>query len=116
MRQTTPDRSPTPPQPPDRPPTPPQPQPVLESAVEPSPELVRLLATLRARVVRHVAERRAAGASPERIVAEVRCLTREAESCEGWRDPSDTLLRQVVRWSIEAYYDEPELQHVPRFY
>jgi len=41
---------------------------------------------------------------------------REAESCEGWRDPSDALLAHAVRWSIETYYDAPALRHVPSFY
>lgn len=82
----------------------------------PSPELVRLLAHLRSTVTRYVRERRDGGAPVERIVPEVKCLVREAASCEGWLDPGDTLTAQVVRWAITAYFDQPELAHVPRFY
>jgi hypothetical protein len=56
----------------------------------------------------------------ERVLPEVKCLVREAESCEGWRDPSDALMAHAVRWSIEAYYgayhDAPALRHVPSVY
>ena len=83
---------------------------------EPSPELVRLLAQLRSTVTRFTHERRAAGAAVERVVPEVKCLVREAASCERWVDPGDTLTARTVRWAIEAYYDQPELAHVPRFY
>jgi hypothetical protein len=82
----------------------------------PSPELVRLLAHLRSAVTRYAQERRDAGAAVERIVPEVKCLVREAASCEGWFDPGDSLMAQVVRWTIMAYYDQPELAHAPRFY
>jgi hypothetical protein len=82
----------------------------------PSAELVRRLAHLRSTIDRYVRERREAGLSVERVVGEVRCLVRETESCEAWRDPADTLMAQAVRWTIEAYYDDPELAHVPRFY
>jgi hypothetical protein len=91
-----------------------------DAAAVPSRELVRLLTDLRAKLAEHVAGRRAAGASPERIIGEVRCLVREAESYEGWRDPSDALMSHAVRWSIEAYYgsyyDAPALRYVPSFY
>jgi hypothetical protein len=82
----------------------------------PTPELVRLLEHLRSTVVLYVCDRRAQGAPVERVLPEVKALVREAASCEPWYDPSETLLGQVVRWVIEAYFDEPELSHVPRFY
>ena len=88
----------------------------VDARDEPSPELLRLLAHLRSTVTTYVIARRDEGAPIERVVPEVKCLVRESESCEGWRDPSDALLAQVVRWSIEAYDDEPSLPHVPRFY
>jgi hypothetical protein len=81
-----------------------------------SPELLRLLTQLRGTVTRYAQERRAAHVPIERVVPEVKSVVREAESGEGWRDPADGLMAQVVRWTIEAYYDEPALQHVPRFY
>ena len=80
----------------------------------PSPELARLLAALRASVVRYVHERRAAGTPVERIVPELKSLVREAATREQWRDAGDTLREQVVRWAIAAYYDRPEPAHVPR--
>lgn len=83
---------------------------------EPAGELARLVAHLQSTVTSYVRERRREGVPVERVIPEVKCLVREAESCEGWRDPADTLMAQVVRWSIQAYYDEPALQHVPRFY
>ena len=84
-------------------------------ADESSLALVRLLEHLRSCVVRHVCERRAEGAPLARVIPEVRCLVREAESCEGWEDLSGVLMTQVVQWSTQAYHDEPELQHVLRF-
>jgi hypothetical protein len=83
---------------------------------EPSPELVRLLGHLQSTVTRFVHERREAGAAVERVIPEVKGLVREAASCEGWVDPADTLTAQVVRWTITAYHDEPELAHGPLFY
>ena len=87
-----------------------------EALDAPSPELRRLLGQLRSTVTAYVLARRTAGVPIERVVPEAKCLVREAESCEAWRDPSDVLLSQVVRWGIEAYYDDPSLQQVPRFY
>jgi len=40
---------------------------------------------------------------------------REASALEGAFDSADTLMAQVVRWTITAYYDEPEPAHVSRF-
>jgi hypothetical protein len=82
----------------------------------PSPELARLLAMVRAEVTRYVAARREAGAPIERVLPEVKCLVRASQVHERWDDPRDTLMTQVVRWVIGAYFDEPELLHVPRFY
>ena len=50
------------------------------------------------------------------MIPEMQELVREATAREGWCDPTDTLMAQVVRWTIAAYYDDPELAHVPRFY
>ena len=80
----------------------------------PSAELVRLLDHLRRTVGRHVRERRAAGLPIERVLPEVKGLVREATALEGWFDSADTLMAHVVRWIILAYYDQPELVHVPR--
>jgi hypothetical protein len=88
----------------------------VESLDAPSPELCRLLVHLRSTVTAYVVARRTDGIPIERVMPEMKCLVREAESCEAWRDPSDQLLAEVVRWGIEAYYDEPSQQHVvPRF-
>jgi hypothetical protein len=81
-----------------------------------SPELLRLLGQLRWSVTRYAQGQHAATVPIERVLPEVKGVVREAESGEGWRDPSDALMAQVVRWTIEAYYDEPALRHVPRFY
>ncbi len=88
--------------------------PVADPVDAPSLELVRLLAHLRSTVTRYVSERRAAGVPVERVIPEVKGLVRAAVSCEGWFDPADTLMAQVVRWAITAYYGQPELAHVPR--
>jgi hypothetical protein len=69
-------------------------------------ELAALLADLRVCVVNYVYRRRAEGAPVERVLPEVRCLVREAESCEQWSDPEDTLLAHAVRWGLEAYHDQ----------
>jgi hypothetical protein len=70
-----------------------------------SPELARLLHHLQTTVTRFVQARRAAGIAVDRVIPEVVCLVRESESCEGWRDGSERLMAQVVRWSIDAYHD-----------
>jgi hypothetical protein len=89
-----------------------------EPGEAPSPELVRLLGHLRSTITRFVCKRREAGVPVERMVPEVKGLVREAASCEAWVDPGDTLVAQVVRWAITAYYDacsdQPEPAHVPR--
>ena len=86
-----------------------------EASAEPSAELVRLLAHLQATVAGYVHERREAGGPVERVLPEVKALVREASALERWFDPADALMAQVVRWTITAFYDEPELAHVPRF-
>jgi hypothetical protein len=68
-------------------------------------ELADLLADLQLCVVNYVYRRRAEGAPVERVLPEVRCLVREAESCERWSDPDDLLVAQAERWSREAYAD-----------
>jgi hypothetical protein len=82
----------------------------------PSAELAGLLGRLRVTVRRYARERRAAGFPIERVLPEVKGLVREASILDGWFDPADTLMAQVVDWTIAAYYDEPELAHVPHFY
>lgn len=89
---------------------------MLRDDVQPSLTLLRLMGQLQATVTRYVGERRAAGAPVERVLPEVKGLVREAASAEGWFDPTDALMAQVVRWTIAGYYDQPELGHVPRFY
>lgn len=71
----------------------------------PSPELQRLLGHLQTTVRDFVHARQAAGVTIDRVIPEVVCLVRESESCEGWRDSSERLMAQVVRWSIDAYHD-----------
>lgn len=71
----------------------------------PSPELVRLLAQLRASITVHVRRLRDEGAPPERTLVEVKRLMREAESTEAHSEEMGFLMTEVVRWSIEAYYN-----------
>jgi hypothetical protein len=88
----------------------------LDALDEPTPELRRVLLRLRTQLTHYVARRRAAGVPIERVLPEVKCLVRESQSVERWADPAGALMAQIVGWSITAYYDEPELRHVPRFY
>jgi hypothetical protein len=50
---------------------------------------------------------RARGEPPERVLREVKRTFRSALEAEGWGDPvtMEPLMRRVVQWSIEAYYD-----------
>jgi hypothetical protein len=89
------------------------PAPVGDTA--PSTALVHLLQHLRTTVAAYVASRRAEGAAIERVLPEVKCLVREAASCEQWHDPMDALMAQVVRWTIDAYYEQQHREHVPPF-
>ena len=72
-----------------------------------SDPLVALLAQLRAATTRYVYALRADGARPEQVLVQVKGLVRESMSAEGWSDPEATraLTAEVVRWSIDAYYD-----------
>jgi hypothetical protein len=88
----------------------------LPAVHESSPELVRLLEQLRATVTSYVERRRGAGAPVERVLPEVKALVRAAEPCIEWPYERGVFTARVVRWAIEAYYDQPELRHVPRFY
>jgi hypothetical protein len=81
---------------------------------DPSPALVGYLGHLRATVTRYVGERRDAGAPVERVLPEVKALVREAATRELWFDTADALVRQVVRWTITAYYDHPSPSDGPR--
>jgi hypothetical protein len=76
-------------------------------APPPSAELVALLDRLRAAVGRYVGGRRRAGAPVERVLPEVKALAREAVGYAGWHDPAEALMRQVVGWTIAAFYDAP---------
>jgi len=71
---------------------------------------------LRASVVDYVGELRGEGMPVERTIEEVVGLVRDAEGVAWRAEASDPLLTRVVRWSIEAYYDDPALQGVPRFF
>jgi hypothetical protein len=80
----------------------------LASAEEPSAELIRLLDRLRSTVAGHVGGRRRAGVPVQRVLPEVKGLVREAVAREGWYDPGETLMAQVVGWAVAAYYAEPK--------
>lgn len=75
----------------------------------------RRLRQLRATVRDYVEHRRDEGASMARLVPELTVLVRQVEP-DAPPDAADHLLGRVVRWSIEAFYDEPALASVPRFY
>ncbi len=80
----------------------------------PSPELAGLLGHLRAALTRYVGGRRGAGAPLERVLAEVQELARAAATREGWDDPTDLLVPQATRWTLEAYAAGPDGgAHVP---
>ena len=87
------------------------------SAVDgPVAELVRCRPHLRASVTDYVGTLRTGGVPVERTLEKVQGIVREVEAGEGWADATDALMSHVVRWSIEAYYDDPALQGVPRFF
>ena len=75
-----------------------------------------LVAQLHATISAYVRERRAADVALDRVLREVRDLVRDAELLEGRPDELGVLMGQVVRWTIAAYFDDPELRNVPRFY
>lgn len=81
--------------------------------IPPAPELIGLLAQLRAAITMHVARLRAHDVPPEQVVIEVKRLVREAEGNHAWADGTEIIVAQVVRWSIDAYYDQPELRGAP---
>lgn len=70
-----------------------------------APRLAALLDVDRQRVLDHVRRRRAEGASIERVIPELRCLVREAQSCEACCDPTDLLMAVVIGWAVESYLD-----------
>jgi len=76
-----------------------------DATTEHSTELVRLLEHLQSTLAHYVRGRRADGVSVDRVLSEAKLLVQEAESCEGWFDPSNTLAALVVRWSVVAYND-----------
>jgi len=78
-----------------------------------SPELLRRFELVRSAAGRYACERRDEGAPAERVAHEMRRLVQEAAHA-GWIDRADTLTAQVVRWTIAAYHDSPNLAHVPR--
>jgi hypothetical protein len=73
-----------------------------------SADLVVLLDQLRTAVAHYVSERRRAGAPIERVLPDVKALVRKAVAYEGWYDAAEPLMRQVVGWTIAAFYDQPE--------
>jgi hypothetical protein len=66
-----------------------------------------LLAQLRAATTMQVCALRARGEPPERMLRAVKTMLCDALTLEGWMHPAavEPLMRRVVRWSIEAYYD-----------
>ena len=84
--------------------------------IGPSPGLADWLEELRATVTCHVRERRAAGAPLERVLVEVGAMVGRAELAEAAPDELGILRGQVWQWSLDAYLDEPELRHAPRFH
>ena len=69
--------------------------------------LVALLAQLRAVTTRYVYALRAQGARPEQMLVRIKAFVRDSMRAEEWSDPEATrvLTAEVVRWSIDAYYD-----------
>ena len=81
----------------------------------PSFELVRLLDHLRTALATFVGAQRDEGRPVERVLAQVQGLVREAALLDGF-EPMDRLTHHVVRWTIQTYYDRPELRGAPQFY
>lgn len=82
----------------------PPPAPVAVPDAAPSvPMRPDLAAKLRESLTPYVQQRRAANAPLERVIGEVRCLVREAESCEGYADPAEALLRCALEIAADAY-------------
>lgn len=75
-----------------------------EVVPDPSSDLVALLAHVRTTVTTLVGRRRADGTPIERVLPEVKTLVRAAAAGSVAGKVTETLLEQVVRWSIEAYY------------
>ena len=73
----------------------------------PAPELAPLLAQLRAALAALVVVLREEGQPIERVIPRGKALVREAARAERWAGPSDVLVAQVVRWTVETYYDRP---------
>ena len=65
------------------------------------------LARLRAAVRHYACALRARGAPPERMLVQVEAYVREVLRAERWDDPETAraLTAEVVRWSVDAYYD-----------
>ncbi len=83
-----------------------------DAALVESPGLAMLLEVARQRIEAHVRQRRGRGASIERVIPELRCLVREAQSCEEWDDPDDVLMAVVAGWAVDAYVGRPARPHV----
>jgi hypothetical protein len=83
---------------------------------EPLADLVRCRPQLRASVTDYVDGLRRGGLPVERTLEKVQLIVREVEAGEGWDDAGGAIMSHVVRWSIEAYYDDPALRGVPRFF
>ena len=78
--------------------------------------LARHRPRLRASVSAFVGELRGAGVPVERTIEKVIDLVRDADGTIQSADAADPLLTDVVRIGIEAYYDDPALRGVPRFF
>jgi hypothetical protein len=79
-------------------------------------DLIVLLDQLRTAVAHYVGERRLAGAPIERVLPDVKALVGRAVAYEGWHDAAEALMRQVVGWTIAAFYDAPvQLQPPPEW-
>jgi hypothetical protein len=52
----------------------------------------------------------------DRVLSEVSRLVEQAELLEGSPDELGVLMGQVRRWSLDAYFDEPEVRNAPLLY
>jgi len=79
-------------------------------------EMDRELETLHETVVQHVSARRDAGVPVERVLVEAKGLARRVNVRRKAVPTDDGVMTRVVGWTITAYFDDPALRNVPRFY
>jgi len=79
-------------------------------------EMDRELEKLHATVVQHVSARRDAGVPVERVLVEAKGLARRVSVRRKTVPTDDGVMTRVVGWTITAYFDDPALRNVPRFY